>query len=414
MTVEFVIKRDGRKEPFSPEKLNKWAEYATKTGGNWSEVSLMTYKRLPPIVTTEEIHQTMINVCLDKQKLEYSRIAARLEHAKTRKTLDHHGVSDRDSFKEILALMFDLGLWCKDTIPTYNPVWEDWYKEIYNTKLEFWQIKQWRDKYSLRYKNTPLETPHIGALGIGLAFHGDTEEAFNLAKGIIQGKINLPTPALNGARNGDFDSISCCVITGGDTVESILVGQHVSALYTAKKSGIGIEMDTRSKGDVVKGGRVSHLGKHSLYSGIDTSVKLMTQVTRGGSATVTYKVIDPEIMEMLLWKTQRVDLETRIDKLDYSLAYNEAFIEAVVNNEDWYLFSLYEVPEAHELFYKPSTKLSDYRLLSENNNHTKVKARELLKTFLTARNETGRIYCFNVSRANSHTPFNDTIKLSNL
>lgn len=412
--IKTVIKRDGSEQEFSPEKLNRWAEYATKTGGNWSEISLETYKRLPDKVKTSDIHQTMINVCLDKEKIEYSRVAARLEHARIRKTLDSYGVRDSGSFKDIYDFMIENNIWDKNTLPKYNTEWEKWYKEIYTNKLEFWQIKQWCDKYARKLNGKVIETPHIGALAIGLGFHGDTELAFKLAKGIIEGKINLPTPALNGIRNGDFNSISCCVITGGDSVDSILTADHLSSLFTSKKSGIGIEMDTRSKGDPVKGGVVEHLGKHSIYSSIDTSVKLFTQVTRGGSATVTFKCIDPEVESICLWKTQRVDVETRLDKIDYSFAYNNAFLEAVVKNENWYLFSLIKSPEAHEIFYKPETTLGDYKKLSGKLPHTVIKARDLLKTFLTARNETGRVYCFNVSRANEHTPFIDDIRLSNL
>ena len=412
--IKTVVKRDGSEQEFSPEKLNRWAEYATKTGGNWSEISLETYKRLPDKVKTSDIHQTMINVCLDKEQIEYSRVAARLEHARIRKTLDSYGIRDSGSFKDIYNFMLEKGVWSKEALPSYNPEWEDWYKDIYNNKLEYWQIKQWSDKYSRKLEGKVIETPHIGAMGIGLGFHGDTETARKLAKGIIEGKINLPTPALNGVRNNDFNTISCCVITGGDSVDSILTATHLSALFTSKKSGIGVELDTRSKGDPVKGGAVDHLGKHSLYASIDTAVKLFTQITRGGSATVTFKCIDPEAEQICLWKTQRVDVETRLDKIDYSMAYNNAFLEAVVKGEDWYLFSLKNAPEAHEAFYNPQTTLADYKDMATRLPHVVVKARDLLKTFLIARNETGRVYCFNVSRANEHTPFLDRISLSNL
>lgn len=30
MSIEFIIKRDGRKEPFDPQKLNGWGEWACK------------------------------------------------------------------------------------------------------------------------------------------------------------------------------------------------------------------------------------------------------------------------------------------------------------------------------------------------------------------------------------------------
>ena len=413
-----VIKNNGVVEEFSAEKLNKWAQYATKTGGNWSEIAMETYKRLPETAKSSDIHQMMINVCLDKEDINYSRIAARLEQASLRKNMERVlGVSDRDSFKEIFEAMIRGGVWDEKTMPEYNPAWESWYEEIYPTKLEYWQIVQWGDKYAIRKDDVPVETPHIGCIGIGLGLHGDTQEAFDLAKALVEGKVNLPTPALNGVRTGDFDTISCCIITGGDSVDSIGVAEHIAYKMTAKKAGIGIEFDTRSKGAPVKGGAVKHLGKHPIYSTLDKAVKMFTQVSRGGSATVTFKCIDPEVESIVLWKTQRVDIETRLDKMDYSFAYNDAFLQAVINNEDWYLFDLTEAPEIHEAFYV--LKADKYNAvvkgcIEKGKKFKKLKARDLLKSVLIARNETGRVYSINVTRVNEHTPFIDVIRLSNL
>lgn len=413
-----VIKYDGSIEEFRAEKLNKWAQYATKTGGDWSEIALSTYKRLPETAKASDIHQTMINVCLDKEEIGYSRIAARLEQASLRKNMERLlGVSDQDSFETIYNTMIKNGVWDKETMPQYNAVWEDWYKEVYQNHLEYWQIVQWGDKYAIRKGGVPVETPHIGCLGIGLGLHGDSKDAFDLAKALIEGKVNLPTPALNGIRTGDFDTISCCIITGGDTVDSIGVAEHIAYKMTAKKAGIGIEFDTRSKGSPVKGGAVEHLGKHSIYATLDKAVKMFTQVSRGGSATVTFKCIDPEVESIVMWKTQRVDIETRLDKMDYSFAYNDAFLQAVINNEDWYLFDLVEAPEVHDAFYV--LKAVEYnevvnKAIACGKKFKKLKARDLLKSVLIARNETGRMYSINVTRVNEHTPFIDVIRLSNL
>ena len=416
--ITTVIKYSGESEPFSPEKINKWAQYATKTGGSWSEIALNTYKRLPETVKASDIHQTMINVCLDKEDINYSRIAARLELASLRKNMERLvGVADIATFKFIYQAMLDKGVWCKDTLPEYNDKWEKLYDEIRSVKLEYWQIVQWGDKYSRCINAIPVETPHVGVMGIGLALHGDTQEAYDLIRAVISGKVNLPTPALNGIRNGDFDTISCCIITGGDTVESIGVAEHIAYRMTAKKAGVGIEFDTRSKGVPVKGGATVHLGKHSIYSTLDKAVKMFSQVSRGGSATVTFKCIDPEVESLVMWKTQRVDIETRLDKMDYSFAYNDAFLEAVIKDQDWYLFDLVESPVVHKEFY--TANADSYNRIVEQEiasgkKHKKIKARDLLRSMLIARNETGRMYCINVTRVNTHTPFTDVVRLSNL
>ena len=410
--IQNVIKRDGSTQPFDEAKLNRWASYAARNGIEWSELARDTFIKLPDDCSTEQIHTTMINVCLDKEDIKFSRFAARLLIATLRKNmLKHIGCSDKDSFKDIHKAMVLKGLWNIK----YDESLEDIYTDLYPYKFEYWQIKQWIDKYSLKVNDVPIETPHLGLLALAKGTFNDPSKVKTYAKNLVEGTINLPTPVLNGIRNGDYDSISCCVISGGDSVDSIGVADHIAYKMTAKKAGIGIELSTRSIGSPVKGGRVKHLGKSPIYQTIDKSVKMFTQISRGGSATVTYNCIDPEIEKLLLLKTQKIDEKQRIDKLDYSFAYCDAFVEAVVTDADWYLFDYFLHPNAHALIYKPNATLKDFQVLSTAYPGVKsIKAREILKSFLTSRQETGRVYCINLSRANSHTPFTDTIRLSNL
>lgn len=409
-----VTKYDGTTEPFSAEKLNRLATYAAMDESLMSDISLNTLTQLYDGVSTQDIIDSMIKYCVLKEDIRYSKAAARLEEMVILKNAERLGIDCEFSFYDTMYQLLELGIWDADSIPAYEPCLEFWLHELNMYRPEYWTVKQWSDKYGCKYKGKCVETVQIGAIGIGLAHFGVTDEAYRAAKAIVQGKLNLPTPALNGGRNGDFDSVSCSVITGGDTTESIGVAEHVAYRMTAKKAGIGIELDTRSKGAPVKGGRVEHLGKHPLYKCIDSAVKAMTQVTRGGSATVTFKCIDPEITQLLQWKTQKVDIETRIDKLDYSFAYTNAFMEALIKREDWNLYDLHLAPQAHEALYK-DMNLAEWKEVTKDLPVAgTINALDLGKLFRTSRGDTGRIYAFNLSRANTHTPFKDPIRLSNL
>ena len=417
--IKEVIKADGSVEKFDLDKLSKWAKYATKVGGDWSEIAIETFTKLPELSHSKDIHQAMIDVCYAKQNLVYSRVAARLETAQLRKNIERKfGIQvNKCSFKEIRKALLDSGVWCKSTIPKYSEKQEQLFEELKQVDLESWQISQWSDKYLLKYEDVVVETPIIAAIGIGLGLHGDTQDAYDLASDIVNSRTNLPTPVLNGIRNGDFNGVSCCVISAGDSVESIEVAQHLAVRMTAKKAGIGVEFTTRSKGSDVKNGRIKHLGKHPIYKHTDSGVKQFTQETRGGSATVGFTCIDPEVYNIALWKSQRIDIEQRLDRLDYSFIFNDAFLDAVVNRKDWYLFDYNDAKAVHAAFYTHS--VSDYNFLVEamiksGVKHTKVQALDLIKHALMIRQETGRMYFFNVSRANTHTPFLDVIKLSNL
>lgn len=423
--ISEVIKRDGSVEPFQPEKLNKWAEYAQVVGTNWSDIAFQTARRLTNPAKTEDIHQAMIDACIQKKDLAHSRMGARLLAGGIRKNMDYIlGVNDESPLESILEAFEDFDLWDSDTIPPYNTRWQKWYNEMCTIPLEYWQLKQWEDKYACKVQGNVVETPYLGYLGIALALFGDTLEAKQYAIALTKGQINLPTPALNGLRNGDWDTISCCVISAVDNTDSIGVANYIAYRMTAKKAGIGIEYTTRSKHDKVKKGRVAHLGKHPIYKNCNTNVKVLTQITRGGNATVTVYACDPEIQEVIGWKGQKVDIKTRIDTLDYSFGYNDAFVDAVKKNLDWHMFSVADAPDlvTGKCIYMLGS-IDEYNayvqsLIAAGVKHTTVKARALCARYVTTREETGRFYDINLNRVNRHTPFltrkGDVIRQSNL
>lgn len=417
--IKEVIKADGSIEKFDLDKLSKWAKYASKVGGDWSELAIETFTKLPELCHSKDIHQAMIDVCYSKQDLVYSRVASRLETAQLRKNIERQlGIKvNKASFKEIRDALINKGVWCKETIPTYTLQQEELFEELKHIHLESWQVSQWVDKYLLKIDGVTVETPAIAAIGIGLGLHGDTQDAYDLARDIVYSRTNLPTPVLNGIRNGDFNGVSCCVISAGDSVESIEVAQHLAVRMTAKKAGIGVEFTTRSKGSDVKGGRIKHLGKHPIYKHTDSGVKEFLQETRGGSATVGFTCIDPEVYNIALWKSQRIDIEQRLDRLDYSFIFNDAFLDAVVNRKDWYLFDYNDAKHLYKAFYVSDVETytkTVSQLVADGVKHTKIQALDLIKHVLMIRQETGRMYFFNASRANTHTPFNGVIRLSNL
>lgn len=422
-----VQKRDGSTEPFKPAKARSWVQWVIRNMRQSVEMENYilseTLNRLTgDCIKTSDIHETMITVCLDKEDELYSLVAAELRKATLYKNLSHAGMlqPEKATFQELIDFFTLNGVWdsswslgwTKEEIDKVEEV----YIELESAQLEYWTVAQWADKYSKLLGDQPVETPAMGCLAIALAFHGVTEVGLEYARDLVYCKTNLPTPVLNGVRDGNWDTISCCVIHGEDTTASIDVAEYLASSMTAKKAGIGIFLDTRSKHDPVKGGQVKHLGKAPLFAAVEKAVKKYTQITRGGSATSTIKALDPDIMPMLLWKTQRIDVQQRIDKIDYSLAYNDAFVEAILNKEDWYLFSKVHAPFVHEGFHLGTEEYNALvrKALMLKLPHKKVKAIDVLIEFIKSRWETGRIYCINLTTANRHTPFNDIIYQSNL
>ena len=213
-----VIKKDGNVVSFDTSKVRNWViwgvreikDISTRIGMEYT-ILTETLSRLPERVTTEEIHQTMIKVCLDKEEMEYSRVASKLELAsiyKNQEKLLGLYKPQTASFHEVLDIMETKGLWKGEWLQDeklYQDTVNEWLIELEAFDLEFWTVKQWSDKYSLRVDGEAVETPAIGCLAIAIAYHGVTDLAFNVAKDLIVAKLNLPTPALNGCRNGNFN-----------------------------------------------------------------------------------------------------------------------------------------------------------------------------------------------------------------
>src|SRR5699024_5412582 len=230
-------------------------------------------------------------------------------------------------------------------------------------------------------------------------------------------KINTPTPMLINMRTPHKGYASCCVYTTDDNVESLSVGDHISYMMTCASAGIGAHLLTRSKGDPVKEGRVVHQGKLPYYRMIQSAVHANMQASRGGSATVYFNTLDPEIFDLLVLKNPTTVTQQRIRDIDYAMRVNRYCVEKVAKNEDWMLISLLEAPYLYEAFYS-----SDYEHFKavydkyEKSDCKKqfVKAREIAIKALTESAETGRIYLTYIDEMNRHTPFKDTIYSSNL
>lgn len=417
MNIE-VIKHDGTKELFCPDKLTKWASYASKKKGDWLTIAGKVYDLLPQTIKSEDIHRLMTQVCVDMGGIENSRVAARLELAKFRKNMERFiGVKSNQPFQEIYEAYVSKGIWNKEVLPSdFNKDWNEWYLEGVLHQKEYWSLVQWGDKYSIKVNGHPVETPHVALLASALAIHGDTQDAKEMYLELISGNLMTPTPALNGMRNGDFDTTSCSLFSSDDTKESIMVANYLTQAMTAKKAGIGNFYNVRSKGDSVRGGAIDHIGKLPIFREVEAGSKILLQLSRGGSVTTTVKCLDPEIVELLFTKSQRTTIDKRIDKIDYSFAVNDAFIDAVKKNKDWHLFSIIDAPEVHKVFSsdKETYNKAVEEALENGAKHSVLKARDLLTDHLIVRQETGRYYAINLSRVNQHTPFEDEIEQSNL
>ena len=420
--IKQVIKRNGEVEDFLPEKINSMAEWATENSKvTWSDIALVALRNLGDreTVTAQEIQQALIKACLDAEDYQHNKVAGRLLIGAIRKEavccsnfVDHYyqmvedgyyrdmNYDDEDLYylAQIVDANYDLDL-------TYG----------YPT------LRQFYDKYALKDSNgLLLELPQYMYMAIAMSMFedDDLDDVILYYEKASKQKINIPSPILKQQRTHNNTGVSCVISTAGDTLHGIEATKHTAFMSTASSAGLGIEYAVRSVKDDVRQGYAQAGGKLPHYRTLEMIVKEVTQAARGGSATVSFRCIDPEVETLLVLKLKRSPESKRIDQLDYSLLMNNDFLRRAAKRQPWALVSRVDLPELWESFSKEDgsfEKWMDYALDETNGVKKKiVNAFDILKEYVDNRLESGRIYRTNLTLANKHTPFNEEIRLSNL
>lgn len=423
--IRNVKKSDGTVQPFDPSRLNRWAEWAANYGVDWAEIAVDAVKRCHDGCTTSDLQWAMIEACIDRQTQAHANMAGRLLIGNVYKEA-FGGFRKIPTLTDFYDKMRTLNLWedmgYSESELDYLGLQINHYKDL---NYGYAVVKQFRDKYAIKDALTKrvYESPQFMFMGMALAVMQNQpkdrriQDVIKLYEYLSDLKINAPTPYLNGLRSKKSGYASCCVIKGDDTAESIGIAEHIAYTMTCKQAGIGILLQTRSKGDGVRNKTIVHQGKTPYFACINTAVKANKQQTRGGSATVGYTILDPEIDDLLRLNNPVTPPQKQLKFMDYQVGINESFLRRVDKDDEWMLVSFKDAPELHKRMYGSYELFEvEYDRVMRNPDIKKkmVSARKLSKVFLKNRYETGRVYPFFTDNMNTHTPFEDTIWNSNL
>ena len=424
--IKTIIKRDGTEEPFSPNKVNGWGEWASKTLGShvdWTSIVLDAVKQCNSICTSRELQETLIKVCLSKKTWEYNRMAGRL-YSNLIERIIYSG--KRPSVMSLHTELFndDLMIKLNYSQEEYNEI-ETIIDHKRDLKYPHFQLNQIRFKYSIRNKVTgkEYETPQFVYMRMAMALAEDEDAGVRLVHvkawydHFSFNRINCPTPNYVNLGTKLNGYASCCLYTTEDSAPSLAAGDHIAYMMTCMSAGIGTHIKTRSLGDSVRGGVIQHQGKLPYYRAMVGAIQANLQNGRGGASTVHYTAYDPEVEVIQKLRHPMSPATKKIAGCHYSFGSNKFFARKVAKNEDIILFSYANAPELYEAQYdKDSTKFEElyYKYDIENPNEIKINARQLLLGTLTQSYETGVQYLHQMDIMNKHTPFIDKIYSSNL
>lgn len=276
-----VKKRNGELVLFDAEKLNRWGEWASeRCNVSWSGVVLEASKGFVDGISTKAIQESLIETCVNRRDTGHSRMAARLLMGVIYK--EAYGTAKVPAFSLIYKNMVADGYWADlgysdEELAEVSAVIDN---EV-DLGYEYATVRQFYDKYAVSAYGRCLESPQVALMATAMA---NTQYEENRAQSAAEAfvelsklRINLPTPTLVGQKTPQSGSPSCCVISGGDDTESIGAACHVAYTMTTLGAGIGAELYTRSKGDPIRGGTITHLGKDGYFKLMSANVKANKQ-----------------------------------------------------------------------------------------------------------------------------------------
>ncbi|ASD50517.1 ribonucleotide reductase of class Ia (aerobic), alpha subunit [Acidovorax phage ACP17] len=424
--IETIIKRNGKQEPFSPAKLNGWGEWSAKTLGpglDWGGGVLHAVSVCPKVCTSEKLNEELEAYFNGLRTYEGARMAGRLYAARHPKRI--YGSKKKPTVRELHTELFDAGLmvWLNYSVDEYEYA-QSIIDHSRDLKMTYGMYTQMRFKYALRNKisGKEYETPQFVYMRMAMALAEDFEgqERLDLMKDwydYYSGyKINPPTPFFTNLGTKLNGYASCCLYTTLDTWRSLLAGNVIAGSMTALSAGIGSSTVTRSIGDPIRGGMIVHQGKVPYYRANVGQIGANLQNGRGGAQTEHYTCFDPEVETLQRLKNPMTPASKQVRGLDYSFGSNKVFARAVAQNKEYALFSYLDEPELHEAMYQPGDTFEKlYAEYCASGRPKKwLNARSVLISAIDEAFETGRHYLHMFDEMNTHTPFKDPIRSSNL
>lgn len=272
-----VTKRNGQKEYFNAEKINKVLLWATSglSGVSASDVAMNAHLQFYTGIKTSNIHKVLIQSAVDlisEKTPNYQYVGSNLLNYLLRKEVF-------ESKRDIPTLLTHINKCIKldlyDSLILENYTEDDikkldsFIKHDRDYDLTFAGLQQLIDKYLIKDRSTgkTFETPQFCFLMIAATVFANYDKSTRmdyvkeLYDMISEHKISLPTPIVAGIRTPNRQFSSCTLIEIEDSLDSIFNGNTAIGQYVAKRAGIGINVGSiRSLGSKVRNGEVVHTG----------------------------------------------------------------------------------------------------------------------------------------------------------
>ena len=438
--THLIIKRDGRKEPYDPNKLLKVTSWAcnndeTSTSQLLSELDI----KISDEMRIQDLYDELIKTAVNKISAItpiYDDIAKKLYLMKIYKeTYSLKRIGSYPHLREFLKKGLDNNVYHESEYLKYKKINDFEYEfigfldeEILNTLNDFIEperdllfnykgLRLFFDKYCKKKVGSVLsedtiELPQITFMTAAIQSFlnelqtGNKENFIKFVKKSYEllstFKITYSTPNISFNLRKNNQYASCVLITPDDDTESLNYADSAAALYSKSSGGIAFDASyIRASGSTIESNSGRSDGPIPFIKRLEQTVSAFNQSgKRSGAAIVYFPWWHLDVFNLINLKDAGGAEELRARKNKYSLKINKLLLERYQNNDYVTLFDPKEVPLLNST-YGDEFDMA-YKKYEKNGklNSKKVLAKDILYEFIRVRAETGNLYAFFVENVN--------------
>lgn len=430
--IKYVTKRNGTKEPYNYEKIQRQI-HAACDGIDFVSPSMVEinmnmelYDGISTAVLDQIAEKSAVQLILSTEgHTNYQYVAGRLLNNALRKEI--YGQYQPHRLYDIVRRNIAAGMYTSELLDWYTEEeWDLMDSFVDHTKdeaLSHAALSQLIDKYLVRNKSTKqrYETPQVRYIvASAVLFHAeDPKHRMRLVSDFYRrssnGEFSMATPVLAGLGTPTKQFSSCVKIKADDTLDSIFAAGEMVAKYASKRAGIGLEVGRiRRMGAPIRGGEIAHTGLIPFIKKWFGDLRSCSQGgIRNASATITFPLWHYDFEDLIVLKNNQGTEETRCRHLDYAVVTCKYLWNRFKHQQDMTFFDPNEVPDLYEAYYRDP---DEWVRLYEQYEKDPTKTKKVMNTsdvfkmgLLKERSDTGRIYLIFIDNVIKQGPIDSAL-----
>lgn len=422
----YVIKRDGRREEVSFDKVSRRIKTLSKgLKVSYFVIAQKVCNRIYPNVKTSELDELAAKLCasMASDKLDYGTLASRI-------IISNNHKNTSPSFSEAMET-----LWRNtDTLGKSSPlINESVYKMVqeHKTKLnsvincnndylfDYFAYKTLERAYLCKVKGKTVERIQYMFMRVSLGlWPNDIRNALKSYDLLCQKLFTHATPTLYHAGTPHQQMISCFLLGTHDSISGIYKTVADCAQISKWAGGIGVHIhNIRGSGSYIRGTNGTSNGIIPMLKVYNDTAQYVDQGggKRKGSFALYLEPHHPDIMAFLEIRLNHGAESERARDLFTAVWLSDHFMDCVEHEKSWYLLDPDECSDLCDLYGEEYTKrYKEYvvmgRVIKE------LPARQVWKAIVKSQIETGTPYTGfkdNINRKSNQKNIG-TIRSSNL